>query len=234
MSFTEVANSSLLYICVSIGILYVLSLTIVYLRKTWKRAVEIGISKDELKSVVKASLSFSFVPSLGIVVGLFSLVAMLGIPWPWFRLSVIGSVTYEIMAADTALSSIGSALSTATGQDFTLIMFVMSIGILGGLIGTIFFTKKIQMGTIKLKQKDPHWGVVAVSIFMTALLVVFIVPMILGFGVEILTALTSAGIALLISLIVKVTGAKWLNNFILAIALIGAMASSVLWVNLLG
>lgn len=234
MSFNEVANSSILYICVSIGILYVLSITIIYLRKTWKRAVEIGISKDELKSVVKSSLSFSLVPSTAIVIGLFSLVAMLGIPWPWFRLSVIGSVTYEIMAADTALSSIGSNLTTASGQDFGLVMFVMSICILGGLIGTFFFTKKIQMGTMKLKQKDPYWGVVAISIFMTALLVVFMVPMILGFGVELLTALTSATIAIVLSLIIKFTKAKWLNNFILAIALIGAMASAVLWTNLLG
>ena len=49
-----------------------------------------------------------------------------------------------------------------------------------------------------------------------------------------LTLLTSAGIGLLIATIAKKTGAKWLNDFNLAIVLILGMASSVLWTNVVG
>ncbi len=234
MEFMQIAESPSLYILVGVfGIGAVLIMAVVFLRKSWIRANELGYTHDQLKDVVKSSLSFSLVPSIAIVVGFFSLAAMLGVPWPWYRLSVIGSVAYEIMAADMALSSIGRELVNASGTDFTLMMYVMSVSITGGLITILFLGKKLQEGTLKLKEKDAHWGALANSCFMLTIVVVLVIPMILEGGVSLLTLLSSALIAIILSLLVK-AGAKWLSSFVLAICLIGAMASSVLWTNLLG
>jgi hypothetical protein len=233
MDYMQIAESPILYILVGVfGIGTVLLMAVIFLRKSWIRANELGYSHQQLKDVVKSSLSFSLIPSLAIVIGFFSLAAMLGVPWPWYRLSVVGSVGYEIMAADMALSTLGKSIATATASDFTLIMYVMSLSITGGLITILFLGKRLQEGTLKLKEKDNRWGALGNSCFMLTIVVVLIIPMILEGGVSLLTLLTSAIIALLLSFLIK-KGLTWLTNFVLAICLVGAMSSSVLWTNLL-
>lgn len=231
---TNISDSILLYVLVIIGILYVTAVALVFLRQSWKRAYELGFKNEELMNVVKSSISFSLVPSFAIVIGFFSIAAMLGVPWPWYRLSVIGSVGYEIMAADIALTATGADITSITNNDFTLIMFVMSICILGGLITSIFFAKKIQTGTMNIKKKDEKWGALGNSTFMLTIIIVLLIPMLLSGGVTLLTWLTSLGTALILGIIIKKYNVKWLSNFVLAISLLVAMVSSVLWTNLLG
>src|SRR6056297_1781518 len=115
---TNISDSILLYGLVIIGIIYVSAVALVFLRQSWKRAYELGFKKKDLMNVVKSSISFSLVPSFAIVIGFFSIAAMLGVPWPWYRLSVIGSVGYEIMAADIALTATGAEITSITNNDF--------------------------------------------------------------------------------------------------------------------
>ncbi|GHV60793.1 hypothetical protein AGMMS49587_03310 [Spirochaetia bacterium] len=240
MGFYDAANHWLIYLMVIIGILYVAGLAVVSMRKSWKRALAKGYSREKLMTVVKASVSATIVPSLAIVIGLFSLVALLGIPWPWWRLSVVGAVTYETMAADSAIKAVGLSLgqlSQATAQDFVLVMFVMSIGIIAGLIVSPFISKKIQTGTMKLKTGDKRWGALGGSIFILVIILVFVTPMLLDYSktgiVRLLTICTSVGITIALGAAAKREKLSWLKSFILAISMILAMASSVLWTGLL-
>lgn len=235
MNFMDVASSKLLYVLVGIVILYVVGFAILFGVKSYKRAIVIGFTKKQLNEVIRSSAVFGIVPSLAIVIGLFSLVGLLGIPWPWLRLSVIGSVTYELMAADTVMKTMGiTDVMNASGEAFGVTMYVMTIGILFGMLLVVFTTEKIQAGTIKLKNKDKRWGALGMSTFMTTILVVFMVPIMLKGGVYLLTLLTSAVIAVVLGVIAKKFKLHWLNGFILAFCLLGAMASSVLWTGIIG
>ena len=233
MGFYDIANHWLIYTMVIIGIVFVLGFAVVSMRKSWKRALEIGFTHEKLMNVVKSSISFTIVPSIAIVIGFFSLAAMLSIPWPWWRLSVIGSVTYELMAANMALAAANVQLATATGTEFVLVMFVMTIGIIPGLICSLFMAKGLQTGTLKRVEKDHRWGVLGNSVFLMTIVVVFIVPIMVSLGVDVLTFFTSALVTILLSVIMKKTGAKWLGNFILAISIIVAMTSAVMWAYLI-
>ncbi len=233
MEYLKIAESPLLYLLVIGGIVSVVIMSLIFLRKSWIRAYELGFTRDQIMNVVKSSLTLTIVPSVAIVVGLFSLAAMLGVPWPWYRLSVIGSVAYELLAGNMALGALGKSITQAGPSDFTLIMYIMSLGILGGPVIVFFFAKKIQSGTMNLKIKDARWGALGNSVFMMTIVIVLIVPMILAGGVELLTLLTSAATAVVLGIIIKKFNIAWLNNFVLGICLIVAMASSVLWTGLL-
>lgn len=140
MSYFDVANSPLLYVLVAGGILYIIGLSAVFLIKAWRRCRELGISREKLKAVARSSAVFTIVPSVSIVIGLFSLAAVLGVPWPWYRLSVVGSVSYELMAADMVADgmgygSVGEMAVQADYSVFGAVMFVMSICILAGVGG---------------------------------------------------------------------------------------------------
>jgi hypothetical protein len=205
------------------------------MRKSWKRALLKGFSQEKLMNLVKLTVSTTIVPSISIVIGLFSLVALLGIPWPWWRLSVVGSLTYETMAADSAVKAAGlemSLLSQATAKEFVLVMFVMSIGIMGGMVVSPFITKPIHMGSMKMKAGDKRWATLGGSVFFMVILSVFVVPIFLNWRtsgyIQMLTFVTSAAATIVLS---RIANGKlaFLKSFILAISLILAMVSSVLW-----
>lgn len=229
MSFNEIANSKLLWVLVIVGILLVVGVTLYYYRVCAKNAMEMGVSKATIKNVVKSSITFSIVPSLAIVAGLASLVVIIGLPYGWFRLSVLGSVGYEIMSANMALSALELDLSTANAEAFGLMAWAMCISISLSLFFNLVLCKKIHLGSVKLGSGDPKWGALAQSVFMAALICALTVPMFLGGAVSLLTFVTSVVIAVVIGKIAQKTGIKWLGDFVLALCLIGAMASSVLW-----
>ncbi len=236
-TFFSIVNSGLLYIMVGIVIAFVVFLSLVFAKKAWKRAIELGYTKDQLLTVIKSTSIATIVPSLAIVIGLFALAPVLGNPWPWLRLSVLGSVTYELMAADMAASSMGVPLTDlpTVGIDaFVNIMFVMTVGISAGLFVLLFFGEKIQKGIGSMGKNKQSFGIVALECFMIGLLATFLPAFFTKGIVSVLTFFTSTVITISMGLIVLKYKISWLKDFILAFALIGGMASSVLWTGLLG
>lgn len=237
MGFFDVANSRLLYVLVIIGIAYILLQSFIFLRISLKRAKEIGIDKKTIANIIKSSAIFTIAPSIAVVLGLAALAPSLGIPWPWLRLSVIGSVSYELMAANMASGALGfSSLAEAASSgpnSFSVMMLAMSTGIAGAMIMDILFIKKVSTTVVKLKEKSGEFGTVALSVLFFAVLVVFIGP-IFGEGtVYILTFVTSIVIALVQGILIKKFNIDFLKNFVLAFSLILGMCSSVLWTILL-
>jgi hypothetical protein len=232
MGYYDIAGHRLTYAVVVIGILYVLAFVVISMRRAWKRALEIGFTRKRLWGIVKSSASCALVPSTAGLAGFFTLAPLLGIPLAWWRLSIVGSTAYEIMAAEMALNTTGVELSSAGAVEYILIMYVMAIGIIGGFIMLPLFAERIHRGTIRLKQKDARWGPLGNSVFMLAVALVFVIPMIIGGGVRLLTLLTSAAVTLVLALLCRRFRLSALNDFILAIAMISAMASSIFWNSL--
>ena len=234
MSYQEVSESSLLYVLVIVSLLIIAAICVYYLLLCMRKAKEMGISKQKVNEIIKSTAIFSIVPSIAIAIGLVTLVIVIGIPYAWFRLSVIGSVSYELMASNMALSALKLDLANADADAFGLIMWVMCVPITSTVLANIFVCKPMHLGTMRVGSGDKKWGALSQTTFMTALLVVLIVPMIFGGLVGLLTFVTSALIAVVVSILAKKTGAKWMNDFILAICLIGAMGMSIVYTNLLG
>jgi len=238
MDYFDVVNSSLLYSLVAVVILFVFLLAGFFAWKAWKRALEIGYQKAQLMGVIRSTIVATIVPSFAIVIGLFALAPVLGNAWPWLRLSVIGSVTYELMAADIAAGSLGyslSELSGATIQDFVTVMFVMTAGISSGMFVLLFFGEKIQKGVGKMGSNKHSFGIIALESFMIGLLATFLPAFLTEGLVGLFTFITSMIITISMGMVVvKVAKLSWLKNFILAFALLGGMASSVLWTAWLG
>lgn len=234
MSYQEVSESSLLYVLVIVSLLIIAAICVYYLLLCMRKAKEMGISKQKVNEIIKSTAIFSIVPSIAIAIGLVTLVIVIGIPYAWFRLSVIGSVSYELMASNMALSALKLDLANADADAFGLIMWVMCVPITSTVLANIFVCKPMHLGTMRVGSGDKKWGALSQTTFMTALLVVLIVPMIFGGLVGLLTFVTSALIAVVVSMLAKKTCAKWMNDFILAICLIGAMGMSIVYTNLLG
>lgn len=236
MKFFDVANGGLLFVLVGAGIAYLMLQCVLFLRIALKRAKELGIAKKTISDTVKSSAVFTIAPSIAVALGLAALAPSLGIPWPWLRLSVIGSVSYELMAANMASGALGFAklADAAKGgpEPLGTIMFAMSGGLAGGMILDMFLIKKVDSVAAKMKAKAGDFGIIAIAVLYFAVIAVFIVPF-FGQGiVAVATFLTSVVLTLIQAFVAKKYKVAWLGNFILAFSLILGMCSAVLWTAL--
>lgn len=238
MGYFDIVNSGLLYTLVAIVIAFVFFLAFYFARKAWVRALELGYEKAQLVKIIRSTIVATLVPSFAIVIGLFALAPILGNAWPWLRLSVIGSITYETLAANSAIEALlgdGGSLVDASTQSLVTVMFVMTAGISSGMIVLLIFGEKIQNGVVKLGSNKKSFGIVALECFLIALIATFLPAYLAKGWVSLLTFLTSIVITITFGLLVtKYEKVAWLKDFILAFALIGGMSSSILWTNLLG
>lgn len=235
-SMKDIIASPLLLIMVIIGLLYIVGFSLVYLKKAYSHCLELGISREELKTVIKSSLVFSIVPSLSIVVGLFALISILGTVWSWWRLSVIGSLSYESLISSSVASAIGYAtnaemLENATGRQFGVVMILMSIGMLSGFFILLPLGKKLSMSVNKTEGTN-NWKYVLSGTFMLCLFAVYIPVLLIGDTVQAAVMITGLVIAVALGIVAKKPGLKWLNDFIMAFSMIGGMISSIFWCKL--
>ena len=232
----EILTSPLLLIMIIIGLLYIVAFSLLYLKKAYARCLEMGISKEALSKVIKSSLVFSIVPSLSIVVGLFALIPVLGTVWSWWRLSVIGSLSYETLISSSVASAIGfetssQMLEQATGSQFGVVMILMTIGMLSGFFVLIPLGKKLCMSVSK-SENASTWKYVLSGCFMLCLFSVYVPVLLIGDTIQALVMVTGLIIAVVLGVLAAKPGLKWLNDFIMAFSMIGGMASSVLWTSI--
>ena len=233
MTFNEIMNSPLLYALVGAGIVYILIFCVITLRKAYRHGLEIGLTKEKLKTAITSSAIYS------IVIGLFSLAAVLGVPWSWFRLSVVGSVTYELMAADMVATGAGyesiAALNAAGDASIVgTVMFVMSICILGGIVGVLIFGKRVQISLQKAKNTHGAMGALLTGVLSLAIIEAFLPIQIMKGPVYLAVVVTSCVIVMIHMAVIKKFKILWLRNFVMADTLLLGMASSLLWVRILG
>ena len=229
----DLISSPLLLILVIAGLAYITAFSVVYLLKARKRALELGITKEEIANIIKSSLVFSVVPSLSIVIGLVALAASLGTIWSWWRLSVIGSLSFESqiassLAAALSYSSTTHMVNNATGREFGVIMILMSVGMLSGFLILIPAGKKLMTSVDNSKQGN-GWSQVLSGCFMLTLLAVYVPILLISDTIQALVMITGLFVAVGLGIVAKKPGWGWLNNFIMAGSMILGMVSSLLW-----
>lgn len=232
----QITNSPLLLALVAVGLVYITGFAVVYLLKAKKRALEMGITAREIRDIIKSSMIFSIVPSLSIVIGLAALAASLGTVWSWWRLSVIGSLSYETQIASTLASTLGFSntndmMANAGGDTFGVIMILMSVGMLAGFLIQIPFGKKLATSVDKARGGS-GWSSVLSGCFMLVLLAVYVPVLLIGDTHQALVMLTGLMVALALSAAAKKPGMGWINNFIMAFSMMAGMVSALLWTSI--
>ena len=142
----KVANSWWMYLLGVIVVIFVLAGSLFFILKSYKDAKKLNMDPKILKQTIINSAVFTILPSISILIGVVTLSGVLGIPLPWIRLTVIGALHYEGVAANAAYEGIKS-LSELTDVQFVTIAFVMTLGILSGPLYCLFgfksYDKKI-------------------------------------------------------------------------------------------
>ena len=103
-------NHPVLFILAGFLVAVVLAQSVYFLVKALRRSREIGMNQTKIIKTIKTAAVFTVAPAVSIVISVITLSKSLGIPLPWLRLSVVGSLSYEAIAASNAVSAMGLEL----------------------------------------------------------------------------------------------------------------------------
>lgn len=232
-------NSPILFVLVAIIIIAVLTQSIYFLVRALKRANELGMDKKKLKSTIISAAIFTIAPAVSILVGVVTLSKSLGIALPWLRLSVIGSITYESVAAGNVLKPLGLGTETpiTNASDYVTVVWVMTLGIIIGLVLVPLLTKRIQGGMKKMGMKDKKWGEIfnnAMFLGMISAFLGYVFCDVTNIAKGDLNGLIPVCVMLVSALAMAVCGLlatklkiRWLTDYALPISLISGMASAI-------
>lgn len=237
-------NSPILFLIVGAILLLVTAQSVFFLIRAWKAGKEMGMATSTLRKTVISSAIFTIAPAVSILMGVLVLSKKLGLALPWLRLSVIGALTYELTAAESAAKAAGTSLEESavaiTGEQFLNIAIVMTLGIIVGLVLVPILCKRIQGGMVKMRNKDKKWGeIVTAALFMgmiSAFMGLIFCDISTGLAgwIKVFVMLISAVCMALFGLLIKVTKWNWINDYALPICMLIGMAAAIPITNLIG
>ena len=244
-SYLESVNAGSFYLLVAAILGFMTALCAVFLIKSYRAGIAIGMDPKVLKKTITSSATFTLLPSVSILLGVIALSGTLGVPFSWLRLSVIGALQYELNVAEIAAQSTGIGglqVHLLNQEAFSTIALVMTIGILGGIFCCIFFLKgylqklqsKPKSEPAEGEEAKPGFGAHATTAMFVGLCAAYIgsyvgkaIPRegsdIMPLIVAIVAAIAMAGFEYL----VQKKGKEQLESFSLAGAMLIAMAAAV-------
>ena len=234
-------NAGFLYLLVAAVLAFITILCVVFLVKSYRAGIKIGMDKAILKKTIISSATFTVLPSVSILLGVVALSGTLGVPFSWLRLSVIGSLQYELNVAAIAAESVGLSslsLNELSTSSFATIALVMSVGILGGLFYTLFFLKKylkkLQSNPKKEKSGKPGFGAHATTAMFVGLCSAYIgayigqaIPRENSDVMPLLVAIIAGAVMAVFEYLIQKKGKAALENFSLAASMLIAMVAAV-------
>ena len=236
-------NHPILFLLAGILIAVVLGQSVYFLVKALRRSKEIGMDQTKIKKTIKTAAIFTIAPAVSIVISVITLSKSLGIPLPWLRLSVVGSLSYEAIAASNAVSAMGLELgkiSNLTAQQFVNITLVMTISILVGIWLVPVIGKKLLTGMTNLEAKDKKWSEIFQNAMFIGMIAAFLGFVFCDFGMlwspvegiaptAGLIPVCVMGVAALVMVCLGLAMKKWkwLGDYALPISLILGMISAI-------
>lgn len=238
-------NHPILFILAGLLIAVVLGQSVYFLIKALRRSKQISMDQKKIRKTIKTAAVFTIAPAVSIVISVITLSKSLGIPLPWLRLSVVGSLSYEAIAASNAVSAMGLELgkiSQLTAQQFVNITLVMTISIMMGIWLVPVIGKKLLGGMTTLEAKDKKWAEIFQNAMFIGMISAFVgyvfcdiarlwAP-VEGFSptsglIPVCVMAVSALVMIVLGVLMRKPKLKWLGDYALPISLVLGMVSAI-------
>ena len=233
-------NHPILFLLAGIIILAVLAQSVFFLVRALRRGRQIGMDMQKLKKTMLTAGVFTIAPAVAIVISVITLSKDLGLPLPWLRLSVVGSLSYETIAATNAESAMGlvfGQVSSLTATQYVTIAWVMTVSILLGIWLVPLIGKKLQNGMTRIENRDKRWGDILSSALFIGMIAAFLGYVFCDFGtifhgapsglIPVCVMIVSALVMALCGLVMKKCGWRWIGDYALPLSLVLGMASAI-------
>ena len=238
-------NHPVLFVLAGLLVAIVLAQSVYFLVKALKRSKQLGMDQKKIKKVIKTATLFTIAPAVAIVISVITLSKKLGLPMPWLRLSVVGSMSYETVAASNALEAMGQSLGSGaalTAQQYVNVLLVMTISIMMGIWLVPVIGKKLQNGMSSLGKRDAKWADTFSNSLFIGMIAAFLGYVFCDLSrlwtpseeysptsglIPVCVMAVSAIVMVICGLAMRKPKLKWLNDYALPISLVVGMAAAI-------
>lgn len=157
MDAMKIANSIPMWIACGIAVALVIVQAVVFAKNAYSAGKKVGLTDKQMKGAIKSSAITSIGPSIVILSGMLSLLITVGGPMAWMRLSLIGSVMFESIAAGFGTSAVGVTLGAdkLTPLALDMAVWTMILGSIGWVVFATFSANRMDKVQTKLTGGDP-------------------------------------------------------------------------------
>lgn len=244
LSLEFYVNHPILFVLAGLLVAVVLGQSVYFLLKALRRSRELGMDQTRIKKTIKTAAVFTVAPAVSIVISVIALSKSLGLPLPWLRLSVVGSLSYEAIAAENAVSAMGLSLGkidALTAQQYVNVTLVMTISILVGIWLVPVIGRKLLGGMSSLSKRDAKWAEIFQNAMFIGMISAFLGFVFCDFSrlwvpgdysptsglVPVAVMAVSALVMVACGLLMKKPKLKWLSDYALPISLVLGMIAAI-------
>lgn len=192
------------------------------------------LSDADMRASISTGALSVIGPAFSVIVIALSLVAILGPAITFMRVGVIGSASYELNLANVAAESMNVVLGSPEFSEAMIVvaMFGMVLGSAPYFINCFLTLEPMDKALTKPKTNKESFtpligfassiGLIGRSALQNAV----------KLGAPLVAIIASGIVTYLLRVIIKKTGASWLNSWILAICLIVGMAAGSIYAGM--
>lgn len=142
----NLANSIPMWIACGIPVALVIVQSVLFARGAYSAGKKVGLTDGQMKKAMKSSAVTSIGPSIVVLSGMLSLLVTVGGPVGWMRLSMIGSVMFESIAAGLGTAAVGVTLGTdpMTEEALGMAVWTMILCSIGWVLFATFSADKMD------------------------------------------------------------------------------------------
>lgn len=154
--YLEIANSPMMWAMVIPTVIMVCIQAYVFIKDAIKAGPIVGLTPQDTKEAMRAGAICSIGPGLSMFTVMIALMSILGGPFAWLRLSIIGTITTEMLGATAGATAMGVDL---TSPDYGIIAFTCSVWVItlntwGFFIVNLLFAHRMEKVKMAVDRYD--------------------------------------------------------------------------------
>lgn len=165
-NYLDMANSIWMWIACIPMILVIAFQAIKFTKRAREVSSLVELSKEDSNKAFKIGIISAIGPSLGISIVMLGLIAQIGAPMAWMKLSDIGAAATELVAIESSANIMGTTLGAADYgmKHFTFACWMTAINATGFMLFSAIFSDKLDKLNKKMTGGDPAlMGVIGVG-----------------------------------------------------------------------
>jgi hypothetical protein len=154
--YMEIANSWGLWLCVIPTVIVELIQAYVFIRDAINAGDIVGLTKKDCKEAMRAGAICTIGPGISMFTVMVAFMSIIGGPFAWLRLSIIGTITTEMLGATAGATAMGVELGGADYgiQAFTCSVWVITLNTWGFFIVNLLFAHRMESVKVAMEKHD--------------------------------------------------------------------------------
>jgi len=226
----RIANLPTVWLLCSVTVIVSLVQSLLFSRLARKTAAEAKIDPQITKTAFRVGLISAIGPAVGVFIIMVGLMATIGSPMAWLRLSIIGAAPTELTAATLSAEAAGSRLGADnfTVKVMAVTWFAMALNGCGWLLVSGLFSPYLEKLREKVGGGDKKWlatlsGAASLGVFG------YLCSNDIRRGTGNMTAVLTGAVAMVVLVKVIVPKFPKLSEYALGIAMLFGMACAVVY-----